>query len=56
MHYVDPDNNRSQKLLDTKDQKINAADIGYIESQELLLVPTFFDNRVVAYKVSQAGS
>ena len=56
VHYVDPENNRSQKLLDTKDQKINAADIGYIESQELLLVPTFYDNRVVAYKVTQVGS
>lgn len=56
VHYVDPENNQSQKLLDTKDQGINAADIGYIESQGLLLVPTFFDNRVVAYKVSQAGS
>ena len=56
VHYVDPENNRSQKLLDTKDQNINSADIGYIESQEMLLVPTFNDNRVVAYKVTQAGS
>lgn len=56
VHYVDPKNNRSQKLLDTKDQEINSADIGYIESQEMLLVPTFNDNRVVAYKVTQAGS
>lgn len=55
VHYVDPENNRSQKLLDTKDQEINSADIGYIESQELLLVPTFNDNRVVAYKVSPAA-
>ena len=52
VHYVDPENNRSQKLLDTKAEKINAADIGYIESQEVLLVPTFYDNRVVAYKVT----
>ena len=55
VHYVDPENNRSQKLLDTKADEINAADIGYIESQNLLLVPTFFDNRVVAYKVTVGG-
>ena len=52
VHYVDPENNSSQKLLDTKAEEINAADIGYIEAQSLLLVPTFFDNRVVAYKVT----
>ena len=55
VHYVDPENNRSQKLLDTKADEINAADIGYIESQNMLLVPTFFDNRVVAYKVTVEG-
>ena len=53
VHYVDPENNQSQKLLDTKAEKINAADIGYIASQNLLLVPTFNDNRVVAYKVTK---
>ncbi len=53
VHYVDPKNNRSQKLLDTKEQKINSADIGYIDSEDLLLVPTFNDNRVVAYKVTK---
>ena len=51
VHYVDPTNNRSQKLIDTKAEEINAADIGYIASQNLLLVPTFYDNRVVAYKL-----
>ena len=53
VHYVDPENNSSQKLLDTKAQEINSADIGYIPSEELLLVPTFNDNRVVAYKVTK---
>ena len=52
VHYVEPDGNLSEKILDTKDEEINAADIGYIESEKLLLVPTFFDNRVVAYKVN----
>ncbi len=53
VHYVDPENNSSQKLLDTKAQEINSADIGYIPSEDLLLVPTFNDNRVVAYKVTK---
>lgn len=39
------------KLLDTTPVKINAADIDFILNKDILLVPTFFDNRVVAYKV-----
>ncbi len=53
VHYIDPQNNQHQKLLDTKAQEINAADIGYISSENLLLVPTFNDNRVVAYRVTK---
>ncbi len=41
------------KLLDTKDQKMNTADITYIPEQNLLLVPTFMNNRVVAYKLNK---
>ena len=51
VHYVNPTENTNIKLLDTKDQGINAADIGYIPGENLLLVPTFTDHRVVAYKV-----
>jgi DNA-binding beta-propeller fold protein YncE len=40
------------KMLDTKDQKINSADIDFIQGENLLLVPTFFDNRVVAYRLT----
>lgn len=40
------------KVLDTKDQKINSADIEYIKDRNLLLVPTFNDNRVVAYRLN----
>lgn len=43
-----------KKLLDTKAEKINAADIDYIPGQHLLLVPTFFANKVVAYEVNIA--
>ncbi|MDQ3394443.1 MAG: gluconolaconase [Bacteroidota bacterium] len=39
-------------LLDTKAEKVNAADIEYINSMNILLIPTFFDNRVVAYNLT----
>ena len=39
------------QLLDTRDKKINAADIDYIPATQTLLVPTFFHNKVMAYKV-----
>jgi DNA-binding beta-propeller fold protein YncE len=39
------------KILDTQAQGVNAADIDYMEKENLLLVPTFFNNRIVAYKV-----
>jgi len=39
------------KLLDTTPVKMNAADIDFILDKNILLVPTFFDNRVVAYLV-----
>ncbi len=39
------------ELLNTTEKKINSADIEYIPQKHLLLIPTFFDNRVVAYKL-----
>lgn len=42
---------KKQKILDTKAQEINAADIGYISQKNLMVVPTFYDNRLVAYRV-----
>ncbi len=44
-------NGQVKKLLDTKTEKVNAADIEYIPELNLLLVPTFFANKVVAYEV-----
>ncbi|ARK13765.2 SMP-30/gluconolactonase/LRE family protein [Fibrella sp. ES10-3-2-2] len=44
-------NGVKQSLLDTRASKINSADIEYIKSRKLLLVPTFSTNTVVAYKV-----
>jgi len=40
-----------EKILDTSASGINAADIEYIPATRLLLVPTFNDNRVVAYEL-----
>ena len=38
-------------ILNTGSENINAADIEYIPRKKLLLVPTFFDNSVRAYKI-----
>ena len=38
-------------LSDTRDKNINAADIEYVINERILLIPTFFDHRIVAYKV-----
>lgn len=40
-----------QQLLDTREQKINSADIEYVAKRKLLVVPTFFKNSLVAYRV-----
>ena len=42
---------KSHQLLDTREEQINSADIDYVIDRNLLLVPTFFDNRVVAYQL-----
>jgi hypothetical protein len=52
VHLVEPGKEKIE-LTNTIEQKVNAADIEYIPAQKLMLVPTFFDNRVVAYKISQ---
>lgn len=49
---VDPDMHKTS-LLRTSDMNINSADITFIPDKNLLLVPTFFDNRVVAYTLSE---
>jgi len=38
-------------ILNTGSENINAADIEYIPKKKLLLIPTFFDNCVKAYKI-----
>ncbi|MBA2499112.1 MAG: ATP-binding protein [Chitinophagaceae bacterium] len=45
-------NDTSQTLmLDTKEAESNTADIGFIPAENIVLVPTFFKNKVVAYKL-----
>ena len=40
-------------LMDTTAGRINSADIEFIEEKGMLLIPTFFDNRVMAYRVEK---
>ncbi len=39
------------QLLDTREKKINSADIGYDAKNKIVYVPTFFVNTVVAYEL-----
>lgn len=48
--YVKGDGSK-EKLLDTRDQKINSADIGYDAINKIVYVPTFWKNNIVAYQL-----
>jgi hypothetical protein len=48
--YVHEDGTK-QKLLDTREEKRNTADIGYDAKTKTVYVPTFWKNSVVAYEV-----
>jgi hypothetical protein len=48
--YVNGDGTK-QNLLDTREQKINTADIGYDAKNRIVYVPTFFKNNIVAYEL-----
>jgi len=48
--FVDEKGNK-QKLLDTSEQKINSADIGYDSKNRVVYVPTFWKNSIVAYEL-----
>ncbi|TXK50541.1 ATP-binding protein [Pontibacter qinzhouensis] len=45
-------NGQEHLMLDTKAAGANTADIDFIAEENLVLVPTFKDNRVVAYKLN----
>jgi hypothetical protein len=40
-----------EKILDTKAAKLNAADAWYVDTENLLIIPTFFGNSVMAYTI-----
>jgi len=44
-----------EKVLDTKEVKMNAADIAINQKAGELLIPTFFGNTVAAYKIVNKG-
>ena len=50
IYLVDKEKN-IEKLLDLTAEQKNAADIEFIPSEKLLLVPTFSANTVIAYKL-----
>jgi sugar lactone lactonase YvrE len=52
VHYISPDWEKTL-ILDTRADSVSAADIEYIQEKNLLLVPTFFKNKVMAYELSK---
>ena len=52
VHHIASDGKRTM-VLDTRADSVNAADIEYVSERNLLLVPAFFKNKVVAYELSR---
>jgi DNA-binding beta-propeller fold protein YncE len=50
IYYIKADGS-NEIILDTREQKINAADIGYDPKKRIVYVPTFFKNSVAAYEL-----
>lgn len=50
IYYVKGDGTK-EKLLDTRNEKINSADIGYDAKNRIVYVPTFWKNNIVAYEL-----
>ncbi len=50
IYYIKPDGSKTE-LIDTRAQKSNTADIGFDPATKTVYVPTFFKNKVVAYKL-----
>ncbi len=50
VYYVKGDGTK-EMLLNTREQKINSADIGYDAKNRIVYVPTFWKNNVVAYEL-----
>ncbi len=50
IYYID-NTGKVTELLDTQEAKMNTADIEVIQEKNMLIVPTFFGNRVAAYSI-----
>jgi hypothetical protein len=48
IYYVTPDG-KFETLLDSHEQKMNTADLGYDPAKKILYVPTFLAKKIVAY-------
>jgi len=49
--YIASPGKEKTLILDTSNEGVNAADIWYVQETKMLYIPTFFDNRVIAYHV-----
>jgi sugar lactone lactonase YvrE len=47
------ENGKITKMIETAPEKVNTADISFAKAINLLLVPTFFDNQVIAYQIEK---
>jgi hypothetical protein len=54
VYYID-DKGVVTEILDTQDAKLNSADIEVIAEKNMLIIPTFFGNRVIAYTMEMRG-
>lgn len=52
VYHVDAKGQLTQ-LIDSRADKINTADIGYVPEKKLVLVPNFFKNSVTAYQLKE---
>jgi DNA-binding beta-propeller fold protein YncE len=52
VHHIGADWKKTL-VLDTRSDSVSAADIEFVQERNLLLVPTFFKNKVVAYEVTK---
>lgn len=50
--FIAGNNSKPELLLNTSAQNINAADFGVIVSKNMILIPTFNDNKVVCYTLA----
>ncbi|SKC41227.1 NHL repeat-containing protein [Ohtaekwangia koreensis] len=51
--YLVDSTGKATRLLDTKEQKLNSADVDYDSKTKTLYIPTFFGNSIAAYTVQK---